>query len=157
MWFIRNWCLDLRKAIGLSSSTGGRSGNTHSSYSKKLRNEVYALPICRRVCSTTQLTLTTLCKVPRQLLWLFALKSFGILTFKLAVWCWRMDPSEIWWGFSTVWRHLPAEDSTQETDEVSRAEDGNFFFFFPAQREVGVNLNWWGQDIFSIVFLSNYY
>lgn len=47
--------------------------------------------------------------------------------------------------------------STQETDEILKAEDGNFSFLFPVQRGVGVNLNWWGKDIFSVLFLSNFY
>lgn len=98
---IRNSCLSLRKAIGLSSTTEGRAGKSQSSYRKRLRNELYILPNCKLVYSTTQLSLVRLtisCEIPRHLF--FALKycweSFGILTLKLAVWCWRMDPSEMW-------------------------------------------------------------
>lgn len=71
-----------------------------------------------------------------------------------------MNPSEIQRGLSAVCWHLPVGDlvlSTQETDEVLKAEDGNFSFLFPVQRRVGVNLNWWGQAIFSVVFLSDFY
>lgn len=89
MCFIRNQCLGLRKAIGLSTTTRGRDENSQSNYRKRLRNELHIIPNCKMLCSTTQLSLIRLtisCEIPRQLL-LFALKyCWGHMEFWHSSW-----------------------------------------------------------------------